>query len=163
MKCTACGKEHSLKDVLYTENGAPYCANAFTCNDEHPNSVKNILTRQGSVTMYTESELEDNVYERLNIGAEMKERIGRIVSKPQSIRLSKVEVAYYLIQLQENMGLNSLAEAIRYCITETAKRQPMRAIDLLATPVKEEVAVTVEHEVVDETPTQPQVEDDFTF
>lgn len=116
MKCSACGRELTKKDVLYTEDRRPFCRNPFECNGEHPNSVKNIIERQGTVQMYTEEELEHDILESLDISDEMKERIVKLAVKPQSIRLSRVDIAYYLLRLQEKKNISSLSEAIRYCI-----------------------------------------------
>lgn len=117
MKCSACGRVLTKKDVLYTEDRRPFCRNPLECNDEHPNSAKNIIERQGTVQMYSEEELDRDVLENLEISDEMKERIIKLATKPQSIRLSRVDIAYYLLRLQEAKGLSSLSEVIRYCIS----------------------------------------------
>lgn len=126
MKCTACHKEHTKKEVIYTDTKVPYCANPFTCNDDHPNSVKNIVARGGAIQMFTEDELESNLFATMNVTPEMKERIMKIATKPQSIRLSKLEIAHYLILLQESKGLASISEAVRYCVTKTMVAEPIK-------------------------------------
>lgn len=139
MKCVACGKEHSKKDVLFTEDRQPYCVNPHACNDKHPNSVKNILARQGAVEMYTEAELEDAIFNKLDVPQEVKNRIQKIASKPQSIRLSKPDIAYYLLMLQETRGLSSISEAVRYCVHLAMRVEPIDAADLgLPVPTEEE-------------------------
>lgn len=125
MKCSACGRELTKKDVLYTEDRRPFCRNPFECNDEHPNSAKNIIERQGTVQMYSEEELERDILESLEISDEMKERIVKLSVKPQSIRLSRVDIAYYLLRLQETKGFSSLSEAIRYCIQLAMQVEPV--------------------------------------
>lgn len=127
MKCTACSKELTRKEALYTEDRLPYCPNPFTCNEEHPNSTKNILARQGAIKMFTEDDLETNIFDSLNVTEEMKDRITKVATKPQSIRLSKVDIAYYLIQMQEKKGFNSLSECIRYCVTLAMQYEPVDA------------------------------------
>jgi hypothetical protein len=97
MKCTACAKELIKKDTLYTEDKYPFCINPYTCNDNHPNSIKHVLERQGAVRLFTEDELENVTFQSLNVTEEMKERIMKVATKPQSIRLSKLEIAHYLI------------------------------------------------------------------
>lgn len=126
MRCSACGRELTKKDVLYTEDRRPFCRNPFDCNDEHPNSAKNIIERQGTVQMYTEEELERGILESLEISDEMKERIVKLAVKPQSIRLSRVDIAYYLLRLQEKKDISSLSEAIRYCIRLAMQVEPMK-------------------------------------
>jgi hypothetical protein len=125
MKCTACSKELNRKEVVYTEDKQPYCPNPFTCNEDHPNSVLNILARGGALKLFTEEELEDNIFERLHITEEMKDRILKVATKPQSIRLSKYEIAYYLLMLQEEMELSSISEAVRYCVNLAMVYRPI--------------------------------------
>lgn len=125
MKCSACGRELSKKDVLYTEDRRPFCRNPFDCNDDHPNSAKNIIERSGAVQMYSEEELERNVFDSLHVSDELRERIMKVATKPQSIRLSKVDIAYYVLWLQERKGFSSLSEAIRYCIQLAMQVEPM--------------------------------------
>lgn len=132
MKCTACHKELAKKEVFFTEDRLPYCGNPFTCHEDHPNSVKNIVARGGAVELYTEDELETNLFQNLDVSDEMKERIMKIATKPQSIRLNKVDISHYLIQLQENKDLSSLSEAIRYCVQLAMETEPIDA------PMKDE-------------------------
>lgn len=129
MKCLACSKELAKKDVVFTEDKHPYCSNPFTCNDLHPNSVHNIIARGAAEKMFTEEELETSIFDRLAITNEMKERIMKIASKPQSIRLSKYEIAYYLLQLQEVKELASISEAIRYCVNLAMKVEPAEGVE----------------------------------
>lgn len=129
VKCVACEKEHNKKDVLYTEDRQPYCVNPFSCTDEHPNSTKNILARQGAVDMYTEADLEKAIFNNLNVPQDVKERIIKIASKPQSIRLSKPDIAYYLLTLQETRGLSSISEAVRYCVHLAMRMEPIGDIE----------------------------------
>lgn len=142
MKCHACGKELTKKELLFTEDKLPFCNNPLTCNDEHPNSVKNILARQGAAQMFTEEQLETNTFENLNVSDEMKERIVKIATKPQSIRLSKVDIAYYLIQLQDKHNFTSLSEAIRHCVHVAMNLEPAEDIPAPVVEVKEPAAET---------------------
>ena len=128
MKCSACNKERNKKEIVYTKDKLPYCSNPFTCGDNHPNSTKNILTRQSDIKMYTESELDTVLFEVLNVPEEIKERVKKIASKPQSIRLNKNDVAYYLTMLQETKGFSSLSEAVRYCVTLASETEPIKGV-----------------------------------
>lgn len=127
MNCTACNKELMKKEPLYTEERLPYCPNPFSCNENHPNSPKNIIERLGAVKMFSEDELEQNIFETLDVSKEMKERIMKVATKPQSIRLSKVDVAYYVLKLQEEKELSSISEAVRYCIEIAMGVEPIDA------------------------------------
>ena len=168
MKCSACGRELTKKDVLYTEDRRPFCRNPFECNDEHPNSAKNIIERQGTVQMYSEEELERDILESLEISDEMKERIIKLATKPQSIRLSRVDIAYYLLRLQETKGFSSLSEAIRYCISLAMQVEPMEHTFTEEPATEEETEVI---KVADVPPAPPKVnvakgeeeEEEFVF
>lgn len=169
MKCIACSKEQSKKDLLFDENHNPYCINPFTCNELHPNSVRNIVERGGAIKLYTEEELEKTAFERLDVPEEIKDRIRKIADKPQSIRLSKIDIAYYLIRLQEAKGLNSLSETIRYCVAKTMEVEPLNAEQevkpepqLEDEPVKD-IVVSIGNKPVEPKPKQESKEEEFTF
>ena len=129
MKCVACSKELTKKEALYTKDRQAYCVNPFACTDAHPNSTANILKRQGAVTLYTEDQLESTIFESLNVPEHIKERIVKVATKPQSVRLSKIDIAYYLVALQETKGFSSLAEAIRYCVDIAMEQEPILGIE----------------------------------
>lgn len=141
MKCHACSRELTRKEVLYTKDRLPYCNNPMQCNEDHPNSVKNILGRNGAEPMYTEEELESTIFDTLAVSDEMKDRITKIATKPQSIRLSKVDIAYYLIRLQDKHEMSSLSEAIRHCVHVAMNVEPMDEIPAPAIEVIEPVAI----------------------
>jgi hypothetical protein len=154
MKCTACQKELIKKETVFTEDKLPYCINAYTCNDDHPNSIPHILERQGAVKMFTEDELASVTFQSLNVSPEMKERIMKIATKPQSIRLSKLEIAHYLIELQEAKDFSSLSECIRYCVSETMKVHPIGEAPASIVPAIPVIEPTEE----EPTPIEPKVE-----
>jgi hypothetical protein len=164
MKCYACQTELTKRETLYTEDKLPCCINPYTCNEEHPNSIKNVLARQGAVRLLTEDELESVTFRSLDVSDEMKERIMKVATKPQSIRLSKLEIAHYLIELQEAKQFSSLSECIRFCVSTTMKYYPIDAA-MKGLPVP-----GVEQEPTVETPTPiepeieiPEEEEEFTF
>jgi hypothetical protein len=125
MRCTACDKELNKKEVVYTEDNKAYCPNPFQCNENHPNSVQNILARGAAVKLYTEDELEENIFDRLHITEAMKDRILKVATKPQSIRLSKYDVAHYLLALQEEEDMTSISEAVRFCVHLAMRVRPL--------------------------------------
>lgn len=153
MKCTACEKELSRRDVLYTEDKQPYCVNPFTCNDKHPNSVKNILARGGAIELFTEEELEKNLFENLDVPEEMKERIIRVATKPQSIRLNMVEIAHYVLELQDRKKLESISEAVRYCIRKTMADEPLETMVVELPDFDAESVEEPEHQESEHQPT----------
>lgn len=152
MKCLACGKEGTKKEILLTEDKQPYCANPFTCNEYHPNSVQNIVERAGAVKMFTEDELEENIFDKLDVSDEMKERIMKIATKPQSIRLTKLEIAHYLIALQDQReDINSISEAVRYCVNvamEVSPLQPTTKPDIPLVTERVPADIVVEEPVI---------------
>lgn len=167
-KCNGCYKELNKKEVVYTEDKIAYCKNPFECSDVHPNSVANIVARGGAVKMYTEDELENNIFDRLNISDEMKDRIIKVASKPQSIRLSKYEIAYYLLQLQATKELASISEAVRYCVNFTMEQEPID-VPVNDVPESEESADLIEaisgvHEALtEETPKKLKLDNTGTL
>lgn len=128
MKCTACEKELNKKETVFTEDRKPYCSNPFNCNDKNPNSVANIVARGGAIKMYTEEQLENSRFDLLKVSPELKERIRKVATKPQSIRLS-IDNAHYLVLLQETEGFNSISEAVRYCIDKAEGQRPVEIKD----------------------------------
>lgn len=150
MKCSACGRELTKKDVLYTEDRRPFCRNPFECNDEHPNSVKNIIERQGTVQMYSEEELERDILESLEISDEMKERIVKLSVKPQSIRLSRVVLPItcfvcrkrkvslvYLKRSAIELSLAMQVEPVEHTFTEeSATEEVIKVADVPPAPPK---------------------------
>lgn len=151
MNCTACNIELMKKDVRYTEDRLPYCGNPMTCSEEHPNSPKNIIERLGAVKMFSEEELERNIFETLDVSEEMKERIIKVATKPQSIRLSKMDVAYYVLKLQEAKELASVSEAVRYCIELAMTTQPIgELLEPSSEPIEEPEVFNPEIEELEE-------------
>lgn len=128
MKCYACGKGLSKKEALYTEDRKTYCKNPFECTEEHPNSVKNIVERGGAERLYSEEELGKVFFKDQNISEEVKERVIRLATRPQSLRIMGLDVAYYVLMLQKEKGLSSISEAVRYCILKTMEVEPISLV-----------------------------------
>ena len=129
MKCVACGKEQIKKDLLFTEDKEAVCVNPFTCTEEHPNSVKNIVARGGAVKLFNEAELEDNAFEKLDVSDEMRDKIMKVSTKPQSIRLSKIPIAHYVVaKMDENPDLNSISEVVRHCVEIAMTVEPLTGV-----------------------------------
>ena len=127
MKCTACNREYTKKDLLYTEDKQLVCVNPFTCSEDHPNSPKNIVARGGAVKLFNEVELEENEFDKLEVSDELKKRINTVATKPQSIRLSKLPIAHYIVsKMEENENLNSISEVVRHCIEIAMRVEPLQ-------------------------------------
>ena len=144
MKCTACAKELSRKEAMFTKERDPYCPNPFNCESiNHPNSVKNIVARGGAVPLYTDEQIEFDMLKNLDLTPEMRDRIQKVATKPQSIRLNRQDIAYYLLKLQETHKMASISEAVRYCVNFAMENSPIET--------KEETAPT---KVLNSTATQ---------
>ena len=117
--CSACGQKRKRKMLMYTEDFKAYCASHWVCNDNHPNNPIN----KNSVVMYT--------FEELNVKAEETftkkdfEVLQVLLNKPVSLRFQDFQTVTFLTKLQEEKGLKSLSEAIRYCI-----RLAMNEVDI---------------------------------
>jgi hypothetical protein len=126
MNCTACNKSLTRKEAMFTKEREPYCPNPFNCeNMDHPNSVQNIVSRGGAVTLYTDEQIEVDMLENLDLTPEMRDRIQKVATKPQSIRLNRQDIAYYLLKLQETHKMASISEAVRYCVNYTMEHAPI--------------------------------------
>jgi hypothetical protein len=127
MKCAACNKELTRKEAMFTKERDPYCPNPFNCeNMNHPNSVQNIVARGGAVTLYTDDQIESDMLKNLDLTPEMRDRIQKVATKPQSIRLNRQDIAYYLLKLQETHTMASISEAVRYCVNYTMEHAPIK-------------------------------------
>lgn len=125
MKCVACEKDLPKKETVYTESKEAYCINPFTCNENHPNSPQNIVARGNAMKLFTEKELDHYQTENLDLSQIEKEKIHRIVTKPMTVRINQVPLAYYLLQVQEEYGLGSLSESIRMCVEQMSIHSPI--------------------------------------
>jgi hypothetical protein len=126
MKCTACAKELSRKEAMFTKERDPFCPNPFNCEStNHPNSVTNIVARGGAVPLYTDEQIEFDMLKNLDLTPEMRDRIQKVATKPQSIRLNRQDIAYYLLKLQETYKMASISEAVRYCVNYTMENSPI--------------------------------------
>jgi hypothetical protein len=126
MKCAACNKELTRKEAMFTKEREPYCPNPFECEHmDHPNSVQNIVARGGAVTLFTDEQVQVDTIKNLNVSPEMMERIQKVATKPQSIRLNRQDISYYLLKLQETQKMASISEAVRYCVNYTMEHAPI--------------------------------------
>jgi hypothetical protein len=118
--CAACGKERKKKGILYDPTTfMPYCDNPWVCNDEHPNSPKNLIARGGELELIAleEAELKFNQYVITNQpDKEIADKIRKMVKNPTTVRIGDPRTAEFILEVQKKFAFNSVAEAIRYCI-----------------------------------------------
>lgn len=117
--CAACGAGRKVRNLRYDPNTfLPYCEKTHICNDDHPNSYLNVIVR-GKITDLVTAEEISGAYQAHLISQydpEMAEKLHRIVVKPTTLRIMDPEMAEYLVNLQKELALPSLAETIRHCI-----------------------------------------------
>lgn len=118
--CSACGKERKKKGILYhPETFMPFCDNPWVCNDDHPNSPKNLIARGGELELIQleEAELKFNQQVVLNQpDPEIATKIRKMVKNPTTVRIGDPRTAEFILELQKKFAFGSVAEAIRYCI-----------------------------------------------
>lgn len=126
--CTACGQERKKKDMLayHPETFEPYCSSYYYCNDEHPNSPKNLAL---NITKYPETygetpllpyEAAKEAYSEWVMthheNPEKVKRIRKMVASPLTLRLNSPELAEFILDLQQEMEFSSVSDTIRFCI-----------------------------------------------
>lgn len=146
--CTACHAERKQRQLGYDpETLLPYCIHAYMCNENHPNSVPNILKRQGELKLIPYAEAEA-VCLGLIANKEEYEAIKQMLSKPITLRIGDPELAKFILDLQKQLDLPDRSAAIRYCI-QLVKDQPITAEQHTTTsfPVSAPVQPKVEEPV----------------
>lgn len=125
-RCTACNMERKPKNLRFDpKDFKPYCANPWSCNEDHPNSPKNLIRNQKE-TMLVEHAQAHAAYEtylRLHYAnSDRVQQMHKMLKHPTQFRITDPEQANYLLDLQEQIDAGSLAEVIRYCIDFTRER-----------------------------------------
>lgn len=109
--CTACGVKRKYKSLRYdSETFLPYCEHSYICSERHPNSVRNIITRQTEVTLITYQEA-NNMY-MSGMSMTHTERVRRLLSSPCTVRITNLEMAEFLIQECDKNNL-SMSDLVR--------------------------------------------------
>ena len=119
--CAACGKERKSKYLKYDpETLKPYCDNPFICNDEHLNSVKNLIKYQKESQLISFEQASEafrrQLMESYKNDKDIVSRIQSILTKPSNIRIQDPELAKFLVEFQDEKGFESLSETFRYCV-----------------------------------------------
>src|SRR5213079_2289087 len=125
--CTACGQERKKKDMLafHPETFEPYCVSYYFCNEEHPNSPKNMALNITKYPPYGEIQLlaYDEAKEKYESwvmthheNPEKVKKIRKMVSSPMTLRLQEPGLAEFILDLKEEMQFSSVSDTIRFCI-----------------------------------------------
>lgn len=119
--CAGCGVERKKKGmILYrTTDFMPFCRDFYFCNDEHPNSPKNVLANQGLTELISFEEAQESFRKWLDVNhadpVKVK-KIRQMVDRPITIRIGSPELAETLLSIQDEFNMSSLSDAMRYCI-----------------------------------------------
>lgn len=173
-KCAACGTERQIKKVMYhPESLEPYCESPYKCNDDHPNSPKNIIARSEYLVMLPFEEAQKRFLAWLKLNhpdLEETERIRKMCSFPISIRITDVAMAQFLLSLEKKMEFKSMSNTIKYCIESlmnakdgyyTEKRQIQEKIR--EQKKTEEIVQSVENVLNGSDDKEEVIEDEFVF
>jgi Arc/MetJ-type ribon-helix-helix transcriptional regulator len=118
--CNACGVERKKTKVLYDpDQFMPYCEHPYICNDEHPNSPKNMIARGEELKLLELADATEKFHQWLALNHPDKEkaaRIRRMVTQPITIRIGSPEMAQFVLDLQDEFSFSSVSDTIRYCI-----------------------------------------------
>jgi hypothetical protein len=125
--CAACGAGRKAKNLRYDpQTFLPYCDAPHICNENHPNSHLNLIKRQAVADLVSSEEIKEAYQQHLlenYTNSDAAGKIHRLMLKPTTIRIMDPDMAEYLVNLQEDKGLASLAETIRYCIQVMMENQ----------------------------------------
>lgn len=118
--CAACGKERKSKALRYdTTDFNPYCENPYICNEDHPNSVKNLIAKQRETKLIDHDEAVEAYRKHLSAvyeDSDIVQKIHRMLTSPVTVRVQKPEMAKFLVEFQKEHNIDSLSEAIRHCV-----------------------------------------------
>lgn len=127
--CMACGQERKVKDKIayHPETFEPYCSTPYICNDEHPNSPKNLMANRtkypntyGQTILLPYEEAKEQYHKWLEANHPHPEKVAKIrkmVENPMTFRIGSPELAEFLLNLQEEMGFTSMSDTLKLCIT----------------------------------------------
>lgn len=118
--CAACGAERKKKGIKYDPNTLiPYCENPYICNENHPNSPKNLIARGSELKLVSYAEAQELFKKYLELHQptpERAEKIRRMTTQPSTFRIGDPKLAEFLLNLQEEFKFSSISDTIRYCI-----------------------------------------------
>lgn len=118
--CTACGVERKKKNIAYNPTDfMPYCDNPYICNENHPNSPKNLIARGAELKLlsYEEAQAKFADWVAMNHSdKEIAEKIRRMVMYPISVRIGDPGLARFILEFQQEFQMDSVSDTIRYCV-----------------------------------------------
>lgn len=124
--CKACGSPRKQSNIGYhPDTFEAYCVNPWICNTEHPNSPENLIKRGKELQLLTFEEAEEAFGSWLLMNHPDKdkaEKIRRLVTHPTTVRVGSPENAEFLVNLVDELGLQSISDAMRFCVQNTREQ-----------------------------------------
>lgn len=118
--CTACGAERKPRNLRYDSSTFfPYCLHAHLCNDKHPNTTQNLIQRGSELLLLPYAQVEKAYREHLllqHANPETAETLTRLVTQPLSVRFNDPTIAAFIVNIQQEYKVDSLAETIRMIV-----------------------------------------------
>lgn len=172
--CTACNTDRKKKSILYhPDTLMPYCEHPYICNEEHPNSPKNLITRGTEIQLIPFEEAQEKFTNWLLMNQPDKEKaeaIRRMVTMPTTIRIGSPDLARFILDLKEELQFSSISDTIRYCVQQMKEAEHAYYHKYQELEEKQEVEKRVEEaikEIEQPTPKMKTVpdddDDDMTF
>jgi hypothetical protein len=133
--CNACNKTRKSNLLSYDQQTlSAYCNTSYICNENHPNSVKNLIKNQRETNLISYDQakqlFDDSIIDQ------DRSQINRMLNNPITLRLQNADMVKFLIDLQEVTKSKSIGNAIRFCIENTMKS--MNNIDTTVEVVRDE-------------------------
>jgi hypothetical protein len=170
--CTACGQERKQKDKLayHPETFEAYCVSYYFCNENHPNSPKNVLKNQKETILIPYEEAKEKYQEWLEVNHENPAKVKRIqkmVNAPMTLRLNSPDMAGFILDLQQEMQFTSISDTIRFCIQRMQEEHSgfhVKQAEIKQETKENENLQTFIHSPVSEPKKQQPINDDlFSF
>lgn len=170
--CTACGKERKTKVLGYHPSTlAAYCTNPYVCNEDHPNSVANLIASQKETKFITFEEANEAHKEQLlaSFDANTVEKIQKMLTRPITIRIHDPKMAEFIIKFQEDSNLGNTSEVFWYAIETLMENKGVYLKDHMQKTVEKKVEAAAKEAVeVFAAPKQeeeeaPKQEEKWTF
>lgn len=119
--CKACGRTRNKSDIRFDPHTLfPYCANMTECNDQHPNSYSAVAERGGEVIeLVNFKDAGELHYRRIqNSSNPTIRKVAKMMEVPTTFRVGDVELAMYLVKLQESREYKTMKTTIVEIIKE---------------------------------------------
>ena len=111
VQCVACQARRKHKGLRYhPETFEPYCENPYLCNEQHPNSPVNLISRKTQVHLYTYEEAQSKYVAEAIF--EKSDKLKRLLNQPVTFRITSAEMAEFLVDESEATG-QSISEIVR--------------------------------------------------